>query len=92
MNYYCSSWEERNRKIHPDQQSITSIQTGRSTEPVTQKVTVYSDTQQIENRDIELKVVDIPGLGTERQSNDERHDIMAQLIVKTNKEADIFLY
>ncbi len=37
-----------------------------------------------------MKVVDIPGLGV--QPDSERHDIMAQLIAKTNKEADILLY
>ena len=40
---------------------------------------------------IELKVIDLPGLGGMTQSDDERHDIMAQLIVTIN-EADILLY
>ncbi len=67
--------------------------TGMSTDPTTKEVTVYSDTIHFKNEDcIELKVVDIPGLGVEGQSDDERHDIMAQLIAKTNKEADILLY
>ena len=39
-----------------------------------------------------MKVVDIPGLGVQGQSDDDCHDIMAQLIAKTNKEADILLY
>ncbi len=61
---------------------------GMSTEPVTTEVTVYS--KKVD--DTELKVVDVPGLGVEAQSDAERHDIMAQLIAKTNEEADILLY
>ncbi len=63
-------------------------ETGMSTEPVTTEVTVYSE--KVDG--LELKAVDVPGLGIEGQSKDERHDIMAQLIAKTNKEADILLY
>ncbi len=67
--------------------------TGMSTNPTTKEVFVYRDTIHFKNEDgIELKVVDIPGLGVQGQSDDERHDIMAQLIAKTNKEADILLY
>ncbi len=76
-------------RLSPDKEADT----GTSTDPTTTEVTVYSDTIHFKNEDgIELKVVDIPGLGVEAQSGDERHDIMAQLIAKTNKEADILLY
>ena len=62
--------------------------TGMSTDPVTKNVTVYSEKVD----DIDMTVVDVPGLGIGAQSDDDRHDIMAQLIAKTNKEADILLY
>ncbi len=65
---------------------------GKSTKPVTTEVSLYSDTQHIEKRNVELKVVDVPGLGIQQQSDDRRHDIMADIIAKTNKEADILLY
>ncbi len=71
-------------RLAPDKEADT----GTSTEPTTTEVTVYSEKVD----DIELKVVDIPGLGVEGQSDSDRHDIMAQLIAKTNKEADILLY
>ena len=71
-------------RLAPDKEADT----GTSTEPTTTEVTVYSEKVD----DIELKVVDIPGLGIEAQSDSERHDIMAQIIAKTNKEADILLY
>ncbi len=71
-------------RLAPDKEADT----GTSTDPTTTEVTVYSEKVD----DIELKVVDVPGLGIEAQSEDERHDIMAQLIAKTNKEADILLY
>ncbi len=60
--------------------------TATSTEPTTTEVTVYS--KKVD--DTELKVVDVPGFRV--QSEGERQDIMAQIIVKTNKEADILLY
>ncbi len=62
--------------------------TGMGTDPTTKEVTVYSE--KVDG--IELRVVDIPGLGVQGQSDDERHDIMADIIAKTNKEADILLY
>ncbi len=62
--------------------------TGMGTDPTTTEVTVYSE--RVDG--IELKVVDVPGLGVQGQSDGKRRDIMAQLIAKTNKEADILLY
>ncbi len=75
-----------NKLLHlaPDKEA----KTGTSTEPTTTEVTVYGEKVD----DIELKAIDIPGLGVEGQSDSDRHDIMAQIIAKTNKEADILLY
>ena len=53
----------------------------------TKEVTEYNEKVDC----IELNVIDLPGFGGIAQTDDERHDIMAQLIVTVN-EADILLY